>query len=101
MDEVFENDIGTTFTLTIKNRQGAVVDISGAIVKQLKFTKSNGVVLTKTAVYVTDGTDGKIKYVTVDGDLDTRGIWKVQGYIQLASGSWHTTYNLFTVVAHS
>ena len=101
MDEVFEDDIGTTFTLTIKNRQGEIVDLSDATVKQIKFRKSNGIILTKTAEFVTDGTDGKIKYVTIEDDLDTRGIWKVQGYIELPSGSWHTTFSLFTVVAHT
>ena len=51
---------------------------------------STPTVLTKTASFYTDGSDGIIQYTTINGDLDTAGEWGVQAYIVSASGTWHS-----------
>lgn len=30
-------------------------------------------------------------------DLDTVGLWDVQGYIEMSGGKWHTTVHGFSV----
>ena len=88
-DEIRMEDIGTKFKITVKDGS-SVVDISGATTKQLIFKKPGGTKLTKTAVFFTDGTDGIITYDTLSGDLDEDGMWKVQGYVVLSSGTYHS-----------
>lgn len=95
-NEIHVGDIGTVFTATIKDGNTAV-DLSGATTKQLKFHDPDGVLITKDAAFVTGGSDGGIKYTTISGDLSKAGQWKLQGYVVLPSGSWHTDIVTFTV----
>lgn len=96
-EEVHYRDINSVFTVTIKDDDVAV-DISTATTKQLIFTKPSGSQLTKNASFYTDGTDGIIKYATVDGDLNEVGVWKLQAYIILSGGgTWHTDIAEFRV----
>ncbi len=67
------------------------IDVSTATVKTIYFTKPDGSTLTKTALFVTDGTDGQIHYSTIDGDLDQPGLWKIQAYIELGTGSLYSS----------
>lgn len=95
--EVRKSDIGTIFRATLTDQDGTVVDISAASTKQLKFRKPDGTVLEKAATLTTDGTDGKMQYATISGDLNLAGQWKVQGYVVIGSGTWHTDEYVFTV----
>ena len=62
VNEIHVGDIGTVFTLTIKDGS-SVIDLSGATTKQIILRKPDRVTSsTKTASFVTDGSDGKIKY---------------------------------------
>lgn len=97
INEVHVGDIGTTFTATVKDETDTVVDISTVSIKRLIFCKPCGDKLTKTADFVTDGSDGKIKYVTVSGDLDSHGKWRVQGFVAFNSTEWYTDIHEFTV----
>ena len=92
-------DIGTTFELTI-TEEGVAMDLSTSSIKTIKFKKPNGEVLTKTAAFVTDGTDGKLKYVTIENDLDSTGKWSVQAYVEIGSGKWHSTIGEFRVYSN-
>lgn len=85
------NDIGTTLEMTVKDQDGNIVNISGASTMTVYLERPNGAgVLTRTAVWGTDGTDGVMKYVTVDGDLDQAGSWQMQGFVTIGGGSWHS-----------
>lgn len=90
------SDEGTTFEMTITSCE-SVVDISSATLKQITFVSPTGAKIDQTAVFSTDGTDGKIRYVTVTNDIDMPGTWKTQGYIESTSGKWHTTVDTFEV----
>ena len=97
-EEIRVGDVGTALDVTIKNSAtGQAENISAATVKQIKLLKPNGQALTKPAVFVTGGVDGKLRYVTVDGDLNLAGTWKIQGFVTLPDGSWHTTIGTFEV----
>lgn len=89
MDRVRYNQIGLPIELRILNQDDAVVDISDATLLQitLKNPTQAGTVSTKTAVLSSDGSDGKMRYVTVDGDLIYLGIWEAQGYVEFNSGA--------------
>jgi hypothetical protein len=86
-NEIHKNDIGTVFEITIKDGP-LVIDISGATTKNILLKPPTGTLLTKAGVFVTDGTDGKIKYTTISGDLSEVGVWQVQGHIATPDGEW-------------
>lgn len=96
MADVHVADEGTRFELTIED-SGVVVDVSAATIKTIKFLKPDGISVSKPADFVTDGSDGKIEYVTVTDDIDIKGGWKCQGYVELPSGKWHTSQANFDV----
>ncbi len=93
-----KGDIGLTIRLTIDD-DGTVRNISGQSALLIYLTKpNNGNVLTKTGSLTSDGTDGKLEYVTVDGDLDTPGEWTAQGHVtESSSPIFWTTEATFIV----
>tara|TARA_R110000744_G_scaffold189520_1_gene308629 strand:- start:875 stop:1186 length:312 start_codon:yes stop_codon:yes gene_type:complete len=95
-NEIHVNDIGTTFQLTFKD-DGSVVDISAASTVTIILQGSDDQSLSKTGVLVGDGTDGKAKYITVSGDLDMPGTWKLQGKLVFASTTYYSDVHTFMV----
>lgn len=97
MDIARFGDIGTIITLTITDETGAVVDISGATTKTIYFVRTDGSVVTKSAVFSSNGTDGKVQYTTVANDLNQVGNWKAQAYVDIPSGKWYSSFFDFSV----
>jgi len=95
--EIHIGDTGTVFTITIKDENDEIVNVGPATTRQIIFRKPSGEVLTKTGSLVTDGTDGKIKYITEEDDLDEQGIWKVDAYIVISSTKFHSDTAEFNV----
>jgi hypothetical protein len=85
-DEIHYSDVGTQFVLTIKDGDD-VVDISNVTTKQIIYHKPSEEVVTKAGSFYTDGTDGKLAYTTVSGDLSELGIWKAQAYVEFGSNA--------------
>lgn len=95
-NEIHVGDVGTTIVVTVKDGS-SVVDMSGATGKFLYLKPTNGTLLTKTASFYTDGSDGKIKYTTIAGDMSIPGPWELQAYVQFGSNSWKSDVKKFTV----
>ena len=95
------NDIGTIFRVTVYDATStggsAIANISAASTKQMIFSRSDGTTFTKTAVFTTDGSDGDIEYVSVDGDLNMAGTWHLQAYVVTPAGNWRTDVGHFRV----
>ncbi len=87
MEQVQLSAIGVAIVCTL-TEDGSAVDVSAVTTKQviLKKPDSAGTVVTKTASFTNSGTDGKIQYTTIAGDLDTVGIWQVQGAVIFSGG---------------
>jgi hypothetical protein len=94
--EIHVNDIGTRFIFTVKDN-GEVVNISGAPMITIAFKKPSDTVIYRSGCLCSGGTDGRTYYDTVSGDLDEAGYYKVQGHIQLASGTYYTDIHTFQV----
>jgi len=95
---VHKEDIGTAFVCTIKDGNGKIIDVSDATTKEISFLKPSGAKVTKDASFTTDGKDGKIEWITdLVTDLDECGIWKIQGFVVIPTGEWHTTKHSFPV----
>ena len=48
-------------------------------------------------LFRSDGSDGQIEYVAVDGDLDAAGTWSLQALVTTADGTWNTNVGSFRV----
>jgi hypothetical protein len=88
-NELHENDIGTEIVLTLSD-SGTVVDLAAATLLEIHVRKPDGTIVEWDAELYTDGTDGKLVHYTEEDDLDAAGVWKLQGYIEMAGGKWHT-----------
>tara|TARA_Y100000310_G_scaffold318630_1_gene372953 strand:- start:433 stop:741 length:309 start_codon:yes stop_codon:yes gene_type:complete len=95
-NEIHINDVGTKFLVTVTDGTSAV-NISSASTKQLIFKKPSGTKLTKTAVFNTDGTDGKMYYNAIADDLDETGSYKLQGKVIISDGTFYTDITTFKV----
>tara|TARA_R110000824_G_scaffold101260_6_gene240582 strand:- start:1499 stop:1828 length:330 start_codon:yes stop_codon:yes gene_type:complete len=86
------NDNGVSFVLTVKDCVAGtetIVNLSGTTSKEIIFKSPSGTTATKTASFESDGTDGKIKYTTVSGDLNEVGTWRIQAEVQFTA---HNVY---------
>ncbi|KKN45874.1 hypothetical protein LCGC14_0678690 [marine sediment metagenome] len=102
-DEIHQNDIGTKFTVFLvdENQTPPEVDLEGATILEIRFKKPGGAVVVQTAsIPSASGTvDGEIEYITVDGDLDEVGMWKIRGRVVLPTGTWTSSEDTFKVNA--
>lgn len=94
--ELHYGDIGTVIRITV-NEDNVAKDVSGATAKAFKFRKPSGATVNKNASFETDGTDGVLRYVTADGDLDEAGLWRVQVLLEIGTGSWSSDIAEFRV----
>lgn len=95
--QIHVGDIGTQFVLTIKDCGEDIIDISTVISIDIIFSKPDGTTLTKVGAFYTDGTDGKVKYVIQDDDLDMAGNWKIQAFVDFGSTEFYSTIQSFKV----
>ena len=94
--EIHVDDVGTRFSMTIQE-SGSGVDVSNATSISIIFKKPDDELIVRSGVLLTDGTDGKVYYDTVVGDLDEAGHYKLQAIIALPSGTYYTDiYNFNT-----
>jgi hypothetical protein len=100
VNEIHVGDIGTIFELTLMD-DTVVVDVSSAVAigtKQIHFVRPDGTASTEEASFTTDGTDGKIQFITPDVNfLDQAGGWKIQGKVTLVTGTWSSDISSFKV----
>lgn len=95
-NEIHTNDIGSKLLITVYD-DGQVVDISDAAMLTIYIRKPDNTLLEKVASLETDGTDGKMYYLTEGGDLDTPGNYKIQGRVIITGGTYYTSTGTFKV----
>lgn len=97
MSTVHMNDIGTQFIAQVVDQDNNIVDISTASQLQMIFKKPSGIKVAQSGVLYTNGTDGKMEYITQANDLNEHGLWKLQGYVVNPSGAWYSDQFTFPV----
>ena len=86
-----EDNVGDVVRVTIYDpATDAALDISTATTMELRLRKPDGTTATWSASFVFDGTDGRIYYTTVAGDLDQTGLWYMEARIVADGGDWRT-----------
>jgi hypothetical protein len=111
-DEIHEEDEGTEFITIIQKCVDGVLspmDVSNATSKIIKFKRAGAATEVRNAVFTSiasggtgDGTDGKISYFSVLGDLPVTGktspsTYKIQGKVINPAGTWSSTIEKFKV----
>jgi len=94
--EIHYGDVGVNFNITVMN-DSVPLDVSNADNIYIIFENPDGGDLIKNASLVTDGTDGKIKYTTVTGDLNQVGTWQIQAKVDFGSSVFSTDIQRFKV----
>ena len=97
--ELHVDDIGTQLIVTICE-DGEAINISGASSYEIVIRKPNGVSTAYTPSFLTDGTDGNLVYVTVAGDVDQIGNYKIQGKVVLNGGTFRSSMSDFKVLCN-
>jgi hypothetical protein len=90
-----ENAIGIPIVYEVQDKDGNPRDISSFTTHELVFQKPNKTVVVKPAVFFTDGTDGLLVYITVDGDLIPAGSFQVQAHLKNVTLEEYTGVDLF------
>jgi len=97
--EIFKGDTVDIDVQFQKADGSGNLDISTASTKEIIFkAPGTGDRVVKTASFVTDGTDGKLRYSLATTDLPRVGSWRLQGKVVLSSGQEFKTEEDFLVV---
>ena len=79
--------------------QGLPYDVSNASSNNIIFKSPDGTVKERAATFVTDGTDGRIKYTLQSQDIDKPGIWKIWGSVTTLNGTRTSDTDYFAAIA--
>ncbi len=90
-------DTGLALEVLINDQGGSVVDISGATAKRIRLRGPDKVTRDLAGTFFTDGTDGKLRYVTLVTTLNLAGPWEIWAHITTASQAWATSKKEFIV----
>ena len=90
-------DTGTRIEVQVLQADGTVVDLTGATLKQIIIRRPDGTLLTATADFVTDGTDGLLEYFTTATDFTAAGLAHLQAKVTLPAGTWTTGQDTITI----
>lgn len=94
--EIHVDDVGTRFLITVKE-DTTVVNISGAEALSIFIRKPDDTLIARSGNLHTDGTDGKMYYDIVSGDLNAAGHYRLQGRVALSSSTYYTNIYHFQV----
>ena len=97
MTEFGLDDVGNILRLTVKTEDDEAKNIAGASALTYLLKKPDETVVELTASFDTNGTDGKVIYAFVAGDLDLVGLYEVQVKIVTATWTGITSSYFFTV----
>lgn len=103
--EIHVGDTGTAFEATVVDEAGAVINVAAATSIRFWFARPAvgtlaADVLDVAGALSADGTDGKVRYVAQDGDLDRAGSWQVQAYVVVGGEKVHGNITRFKVVGN-
>lgn len=90
-------DVGIRLTIEVIDQAGDPVDLGTADVLTVKLGKPSGETLDLTGELLNNGADGKLYYITADGDLDEDGVWTIQAKVEVGGQPKSTRVGRFQV----
>ena len=94
---IHNGDVGTMLIVQIVDCFGTIVNIAAATLMELTFQRPDGTKFVRIPVFTTDGTDGKMQYQLIVGDINQAGSWKRQWHVKTPAGEWYTDILSFLV----
>ncbi len=92
------SDIGVALVVQIVDPAGEVINISAATNMKIKIRMPDGTTKDFTAVLFTNGSDGKMLYTTLAGDLGQVGTYQIQGKLSIGGGLKSSFVGAFDVL---
>jgi hypothetical protein len=90
MSEIHMGDVGVAIEFDVVD-DGVAVDVSTATVKRVRARKPDGTAAAFDVSFLNDGENGKLVYISKANDLDQDGVWRFQIYVEMPSGSFHSS----------
>ena len=75
----------------------APVDLSSATNLVIELKRPDNTTVSRTGIISTDGTDGKMYMLTIDGDINIDGTYYIQGKVVLAGWNGYSSIGKFEV----
>lgn len=79
--------VGLLISVTLKDQDQAPLDVTTTTARTIYLRRPNGRVTACPATVIGPGTDGRIGYVTLAGDLDVPGDWRIQARVITGTSS--------------
>lgn len=83
-------DIGTAIIITVNNQDGTPVNLSGFASLVLVIKRTDGSIVERACVFVTNGMDGKVQYISTISDFTVVGNYKFQVRCSSGGNVWHS-----------
>lgn len=90
-------DINTSLEIELLENCDTALPVDGATLKEITVVRPDGTSFTRTAIFTTDGTEGKIHILTEAGDLTMSGTYYIQAYLELPAWQGHSDIGEFEV----
>lgn len=98
MADIRAGDAGTMIRFTVKDETGAAADLSGATATEVVIVGPNmAESRVLAALFVTDGMDGEIQFITTADTFPREGVWRMQVHVVTAAGEWRSTVQRLAV----
>ncbi len=90
-------DVGTHLEIEVLEDCNVPLDISTASVKDITIQRPDKTTVVKNGIFTTDGTDGKVYFLTAAGDLNIEGTYSIQIYLELPTWQGYSCIDEFEV----
>lgn len=99
IEGITTNNYGQIIVLTVLDVDtDTPIDISSYTTRQMVFKDPTGNETAKTAFFVTDGSDGKIKHTLEDGHIDVDGTWYVRAKLTTGGSQLSSAWLIMPVL---
>jgi len=93
-----QGDVGVAIIVSVVDQDGDPVDLHTATSLIIRLGAPDGTAVDKTAIFVSDGSDGQIVYTTVAEDLDQAGEYEIQGIVTMGGATKSTAVSTLQVL---
>ena len=91
-------DVGVSLIVSILDPDDVIVDLQAATTKIIRLGFPDSTSKDFAASFLTDGSDGKLVYKTLDGDITKAGCHQVQGIVTIGGETRSSTVSAFNAL---
>jgi len=95
--EVQVDSFGWNLDLRLVDQLASPINISTATLCEYIAKKPDGSKMTVSSVLVTDGSDGKLRHLVVQGEINVVGSWQIQAHVVMPTQDLWSSVLMFDV----